>query len=103
MAGAPAATAHSRDGSQALRQRQPRAQQPSDLRHCYMCESRDSGQWYYWPPKGGRNPGQPPHHRVCEACRMSLANAKLVKEQHRVSRCGLEYECPDGACGPHGC
>jgi hypothetical protein len=24
---------------------------PSDLRHCYMCETRDSGRWYYWPPK----------------------------------------------------
>jgi hypothetical protein len=30
---------------------------PSDLRHCYMCETRDSGRWLYWPPKGGRNPG----------------------------------------------
>jgi hypothetical protein len=76
---------------------------PSDLRHCYMCEARDSGQWLYWPPKGGPNRGQPPHHRVSEACRMSLANGGLVKEQHRASRCGLDYECPDGACGPNGC
>jgi hypothetical protein len=76
---------------------------PSDLRHCYRCETRDSGRWYYWPPKGGPNPGQPPHHRVCAACKAALANGKFVKDQHRVSRCGLEYECPDGACGPDGC
>jgi hypothetical protein len=70
---------------------------PSDLRHCYMCETRDTVQWYYWPPKGGRNPGQPPHHRVCAACRASLHNGSLVKEQHRVSRCGLDYDCPGGS------
>jgi hypothetical protein len=28
---------------------------------------------------------------------------RFVKEQHRASRCGLAYQCPDGACGPHGC
>jgi hypothetical protein len=44
---------------------------PSDLRHCYMCETRDSVKWYYWPPKRVADP-QPPHHRVCEACRASL-------------------------------
>jgi hypothetical protein len=77
---------------------------PSDLRHCYMCESRESGRrWLYWAPKGGDNPGQPPHHRVCQACRVSLGNGNLVKEQHRASRCGLDYQCPDGACSPHGC
>jgi hypothetical protein len=76
---------------------------PSDLRHCYMCETRDSDKWYYWPPKGGPNPGQPPHHRVCNACRPSLANGRLDKEQHRASRCGVDYDCPNGACGPHGC
>jgi hypothetical protein len=76
---------------------------PSDLRHCYMCETRDSGKWYFWPPKGGHNPGQPPHHRVCAPCRSYLANGRLVKEQHRASRCGVEYECPDGECGPDGC
>jgi hypothetical protein len=68
-----------------------------------LCETRDSGQWYYWPPKGGPNRGQPPHHRVCEACRRSLANGSLIKEEHRASRCGVVYECPDGACGPDGC
>ncbi len=76
---------------------------PSDLRHCYVCETRDTRQWYYWPPKGGNNPGQPPHHRVCQVCKASLANGSLVKEQHRASRCGLAYRCPDGACGPNGC
>jgi hypothetical protein len=76
---------------------------PSHLRHCYMCETRDSVQWYYWPPKRGPNPGQPPHHRVCHACRASLANGRLDKEEHRASRCGLDYDCPDGACGPNGC
>jgi hypothetical protein len=76
---------------------------PTDLRHCYMCETRGSGQWLYWPPKGGCNPGQPPHHRVCEACRASLHNGSLDKEEHRASRCGLAYQCPDGAGGPNGC
>ncbi len=76
---------------------------PNDLRHCYMCETRDSAIWYYWPPKGGPNPGQPPHHRACDVCRASLYNGSLVKEQHRASRCGLHYQCPDGACGPNGC
>ncbi len=76
---------------------------PSDLRHSYMCETRDTRQWYYWPPKRGPNPGQPPHHRVCDVCRASLRTDNLDKEHHRASRCGLEYECPDGACGPHGC
>jgi hypothetical protein len=75
---------------------------PSDLRHCYMCETRDGGQWYYWPPKGGPNRGQPPHHRVCAACKTSLATSSLVKEEHRASRCGVDYQCPDGACGPDG-
>jgi hypothetical protein len=75
---------------------------PSDLRHCYMCETRDSKRWYYWPPKRVAEP-QPPHHRVCNACQAALAKGSFVKEQHRVSRCGLEYECPDGACGPDGC
>jgi hypothetical protein len=73
------------------------------LRHCYMCETRDSDKWYYCPPKGGANPGQPPHHRVCQACRASLADGSLIKEEHRASRCGLDYDCPDGACGPNGC
>jgi hypothetical protein len=73
---------------------------PSDLRHCYMCETRDTRQWYFWPPKGGNNPGQPPHHRVCDVCRASLANGRLDKEEHRASRCGVDYECPDGAFGP---
>ncbi len=76
---------------------------PSDLRHCYMCETRDSVKWYYWPPKGGRNPGQPPHRRVCASCRASLHNGSLVKEEHRASRCGLDYDCPDGAYGPNRC
>jgi hypothetical protein len=76
---------------------------PSDLRHCYMCETRDGGQWYYWPPKRGANPGQPPHHRVCKTCQGSLHTENLDKEQHRASRCGVEYGCPDGACGPDGC
>ncbi len=49
---------------------------PSDLRHCYVCETRDSGQWYYWPPKRVADP-QPPHHRVCATCRASLANGSL--------------------------
>jgi hypothetical protein len=75
---------------------------PSDLMHCYMCESRDSVKWYYWPPKRVADP-QPPHHRVCTACRASLLNGNLDKSQHRVSRCGLDYDCPDGACGPDGC
>jgi hypothetical protein len=75
---------------------------PSDLRHCYMCESRDTDKWYYWPPKGGPNRGQPPHHRVCAACKTSLATSSLVKEEHRASRCGVDYQCPDGACGPDG-
>jgi hypothetical protein len=66
---------------------------PSDLRHCYMCETRESVRsWLYWPPKGGPNPGQPPHQRVCCACRASLANGSLVKEEHRVSRCGVAYQ-----------
>jgi hypothetical protein len=75
---------------------------PSDLRHYYMCETRDSGPWYYWPPKRVADP-QPPHHRVCATCRASLHNGSLDKEEHRASRCGLAYQCPDGACGPHGC
>jgi hypothetical protein len=37
------------------------------------------------------------------ACKMSLANGSFDKEQHRASRCGLEYDCSDGACGPDGC
>jgi hypothetical protein len=52
---------------------------PSDLRHCFMCETWDSVCWYYWPPKRVADP-QPPHHRVCEACRRSLATGNLVKE-----------------------
>ncbi len=76
---------------------------PSDLRHCYMCETRETRQWYYWPPKRGANPGQPPHHRVCKACQGSLHTDHLDKEEHRASRCGLDYDCPDGACGPDGC
>jgi hypothetical protein len=76
---------------------------PSDLRHCYMCEATETPCWYYWPPKRGANPGQPPHHRVCKACQGSLHTDHLDKEEHRASRCGLEYECPDGACGPDGC
>jgi hypothetical protein len=76
---------------------------PSELRHCYMCETRDTIDWYYWPPKGGPNPGQPPHHRVCKACQGSLHTGRLDKEQHRASRCGLDYDCPGGACGPDGC
>jgi hypothetical protein len=75
---------------------------PSDLRHCYMCETRGSGQWFYWPPKRVADP-QPPHHRVCATCRASLHNGSLDKEEHRASRCGLAYQCPDGACGPNGC
>ncbi len=75
---------------------------PSDLRHCYMCEARDSDKWYYWPPKRVANP-EPPHHRVCAACKTALAKGSLDKEQHRASRCGLAYQCPDGACGPNGC
>jgi hypothetical protein len=68
-----------------------------------MCETRESDRsWSYRPPKRVANP-QPPHHRVCSACKMSLANGRLVKEQHRASRCGLDYQCPDGACGPNGC
>jgi hypothetical protein len=67
-----------------------------------MCETRDSVYGLYWPPKGGPNPGQPPHHRVCHACKASLANGSLDKEQHRASRCGVDYQCPDGACGPNG-
>jgi hypothetical protein len=63
----------------------------------------ETRQWNYWPPKGGPNRGQPPHHRVCEACKASLAKDNLDKEEHRVSRCGLDYLCPDGACGPDGC
>jgi hypothetical protein len=76
---------------------------PSDLRDYYMCEARETPCWHYWPPKGGPNRGQPPHHRVCQVCKASLANGSLVKEQHRASRCGLAYQCPDGACGPNGC
>jgi hypothetical protein len=82
---------------------------PSNLRHCYMCDSRESvRRWLYRPPMGGDNPGQPPHHRVCGVCRASLANGSLVK-QDRVSRCGVDYQCPDrtpgrdGACSPNGC
>jgi hypothetical protein len=66
-----------------------------------MCETRDSGKWFNWPFKGGPNPGQPPHHRVCQACKASQGG--LVKEQHRVSRCGVDYKCPDGTCWPNGC
>ncbi len=75
---------------------------PSNLRHCYMCETRDSVQWRYWPPMRVAEP-QPPHHRVCNAGKPSLLNGSLDKEQHRASRCGVDYECPDGACGPDGC
>jgi hypothetical protein len=64
---------------------------------------RDSDHWYCWPAKGGLNPGQPPHHRVCDVCRASLRTDNLDKELHRASRCGVDYECPDGACGPNGC
>jgi hypothetical protein len=60
---------------------------PNDLRHCYMCETRDSAIWYHWPPKGGPNPGQPPHHRVCDVCRASLYNGSLVKEQPAAAVC----------------
>jgi hypothetical protein len=49
---------------------------PSDLRHCYMCETRDSGKWYYWPPKRVADP-QPPHHRARATCRASLHNGSL--------------------------
>ncbi len=52
---------------------------PSDLRHCYMCETRDTEAWYYWPPKRVADP-QPPHHRVCEACKASLANGSRSTE-----------------------
>jgi hypothetical protein len=72
-------------------------------RRCAAAETRDSRVWCYWPPKGGPNPGQPPHHRVCNACKASLHTDNLVKEEHRASRCGLDYDCPDGACGPNGC
>jgi hypothetical protein len=74
---------------------------PSDLRHCYMCETRDTRQWFFWPPKRVADP-QPPYHRVCDVCRASLYNGSLDK-QDRVSRCGVDYQCPDGACGPNGC
>jgi hypothetical protein len=37
------------------------------------------------------------------AKRQSLHNGSLDKEEHRESRCGVEYDCPDGACGPNGC
>jgi hypothetical protein len=67
-----------------------------------MCETRDSKRWLYWPPKRVAEP-QPPHHRVCNACKTSLATDNLDKEEHRASRCGVDYECPDGACGPNGC
>ncbi len=65
--------------------------QSTEHHHCYMCETRDSKRWLFWPPKGGPNPGQPPHHRVCATCNASLHNGNLDKEEHRVSRCGLDY------------
>jgi hypothetical protein len=61
----------------------PGAAGPSDLRYCYMLESRENRHWLYWPPKGSPNPGQPPHHRVCDVCRASLANGSLVTERAR--------------------
>jgi hypothetical protein len=77
----------------------------SELRDAWEAinELLRSDHWYCWPPKGGANPGQPPHHRVCSACKASLRNGSLVKEQHRASRCDMAYQCPDGACGPNGC
>jgi hypothetical protein len=51
-------------------------------RHCYMCALVSPGprsDWLFWPPKGGSNPGQPPHHRACTACRVSLADGCLSR------------------------
>ncbi len=41
--------------------------------------------------------------RITIPAKTSLAKDNLDKEEHRVSRCGLYYDCPDGACGPNGC